>query len=354
MTVKDQNSLKICVLLGVLAIVSLFLGHWEAFVENCYVAGIYPLLSEWLRTLSGLFSFNIGDWIYAVLIILLIKRLIQRKWVSLWILVFSTILVFQLFWGINYYRKGISAQLQLEKATYSRADINDLTHQLIDSANYYRKQIGQGPIPDMTIEQLVTEAQVAFQNASKRFPFLSIQIKSVKRSWLTPIADYIGFSGYYIPFTGEANLRADLPSVLNPYIICHEVAHQLGYASESEASFVGLLAAEASANPTLKYSLYLDLLGYALYEQYTLSASLPYADFEKIFLENSSRLDTLVKKDRKEIRDFFNQRTNPISPISNELYDQFLKMQQQAAGIKSYNEIIAWYINYQKKNHEIK
>ena len=59
-------------------------------------------------------------------------------------------------------------------------------------------------------------------------------------------------------------------------------------------------------------------------------------------------MDTLVKKDRKEIKDFFNQRKNAISPISNELYDQFLKMQQQAAGIKSYNEIIAWYINYQK------
>lgn len=348
MLVKDQNNLKICISLGILAIISLFLGSWEGFVENCYVATIYPLLSNWLRSFSHFFPFNIGDWMYAGIIILIIRLFFQRKWANLGILLFSTLIVFQLCWGINYYRKGIAAQLKLTKATYSNNEINAITHQLIDSANYYRKIIGNGSLPHMTIEQLVQEAQKGYRNASYRFPFLAIEVKSVKRSWLTPIADYIGFSGYFIPFTGEANLRDDLPAVLNPYIVCHEIAHQLGYASESEASFVGLLAAEASSNPTLKYSLYLDLLGYALYEQYLLSASLPYADFENIVNENRSRMDTLVKKDRKEIRDFFNQRKNAISPISNELYDQFLKMQQQAAGIKSYNEIIAWYINYQK------
>lgn len=348
MLVKDQNNLKICISLGVLAIISLFLGSWTSFVENCYVPSIYPLLSEWLRTLSGFFPFNVGDWIYATLVLLIIKRILQRKWASLGILIFSTIIVFQLFWGINYYKKGIAAQLNLKKATYTRTEMNVLTRQLIDSANYYRKLVGQGAVPNMSIDELVAEAQKGFQNASRKFPFLSIQIKSVKRSWLTPLADYIGFSGYYIPFTGEANLRDDLPAMLNPYIICHEVAHQLGYASESEASFVGLLAAEASSNLTLKYSLYLDLLGYALYEQYLLSASLPYADFENIVKENRSRLDTLVKKDRKEIRDFFSERKNAISPISHELYDQFLKLQQQSQGIRSYNEIIGWYINYQK------
>lgn len=347
MLVKDQNNLKICISLGVLAIISLFLSSWTLFVENCYVPSIYPLLSEWLRTLSGFFPFNIGDWIYATLVLLFIRQILKRKWASLGILFFSTVLIFQLFWGINYYKKGIAAQLNLKKATYSRTEINALTRQLIDSANYYRKLVGQGAVPNMSIEELVAEAQKSFQSASRKFPFLSIHIKSVKRSWLTPLADYIGFSGYYIPFTGEANLRDDLPAMLNPYIICHEVAHQLGYASESEASFVGLLAAEASSNPILKYSLYLDLLGYALYEQYLLSATLPYADFENIVKENSSRLDTLVKKDRKEIRDFFSERKNAISPISNELYDQFLKLQQQSQGIRSYNEIIGWYIIYQ-------
>lgn len=348
MIVKDQNNLKICISVGILAIFSLFLGKSEAFVENCYTVKIYPLLSEWLRTLSGIFPFNIGDWLYAGLILLIFRRLFQRKWVSAGIWIFSAILVFQLFWGINYYRKGIAAQLKLNKATYSRPEIDALTRQLIDSANYYRKLIGQGAIEKMTLDQLICEAQSGYQNASRQFPFLSVRIRSVKKSWLTPVADYIGFTGYYIPFTGEANLRDDLPAVLNPYIICHEVAHQLGYASESEASFVGLLAAEASNNPTLKYSLYLDLLGYAFYEQYLLSAELPYAAFENLIIENRKRMDTLVKQDRKEIRDFFNQRKNAISPISNELYDQFLKLQQQAAGIKSYNEIIAWYINYQK------
>ncbi len=66
MLVKDQNNLKICISLGILAIFTLFLGNWEAFVENYYSPKIYPLLSEWLRTLSGIFPFNIGDWLYKI------------------------------------------------------------------------------------------------------------------------------------------------------------------------------------------------------------------------------------------------------------------------------------------------
>lgn len=109
MLVKDQNNLKICISLGVLAIISLFLSSWTLFVENCYVPSIYPLLSEWLRTLSGFFPFNVGDWIYATLVLLFIRQILKRKWASLGILFFSTVLIFQLFWGINYYKKGIAA-----------------------------------------------------------------------------------------------------------------------------------------------------------------------------------------------------------------------------------------------------
>ena len=100
-------------------------------------------------------------------------------------------------------------------------------------------------------------------------------------------------------------MRKDLPTILNPAILCHEVAHQLGYASESEASFVGYLTAKYSSNPYLQYSMYLDLLGYSLNEQYLLYAKENYAAFEQVVKNNRERMDSLVKNDRKEIRDFF-------------------------------------------------
>ncbi len=66
-------------------------------------------------------------------------------------------------------------------------------------------------------------------------------------------------------------------------------------------------------------------------------------------LQNRKALDTLVKKDRQEIRAFFYRRENKIAPVVSSIYDQYLKMNKQEAGIKSYDEVIGWLLAYEKK-----
>lgn len=68
-----------------------------------------------------------------------------------------------------------------------------------------------------------------------------------------------------------------------------------------------------------------------------------------MILQNRSLLDTLVKRDRKEIREFFYKRRNRISPAVSGLYDQYLKLNKQTEGLNSYNEVVGWLIAYQKK-----
>jgi hypothetical protein len=159
----------------------------------------------------------------------------------------------------------------------------------------------------------------------------------------------MGFSGYYNPFTGEAQVRTDIPRVLIPYIVCHEMAHQLGYASESEANFVGYLAASVSSNPYFRYSVYLDLFSYAQGEEIAILAQQnDRTELEYAIKSNRERLDTLVKKDRKEIREFFFKRRNKISPAMSSMYDQYLKLNRQQMGIQSYDEVIGWLLAYFK------
>lgn len=362
--ILDQKKIK-KTLLWVLGGVSTHLaGQSTWFVENWYVKSFYPLWSNLLRKFSNLFLFSLGDLLYAMFICWLLVKLMrwmyqllkanqrgQIIWMGLQgLLKYCSMgyIFFLLFWGFNYKRGGITVELGLHPSVYNQKEITQLTNLLIDSANFYRKQIGTDSLPTFPKAALISEAQKAFFNASFRYPFLNIHIQSVKFSLYEPIADYIGFSGYFNPFTGEAQLRNDLPGILNPFIICHEVAHQLGYASESEASFVGYLAAKSSTNIYLQYSMYLDLLNYSLNEQYLLYAKEDFSKFEQVVQQNKSRMDSLVRKDRKEIREFFYERRNVISPISNDLYDQFLKINKQYAGINSYNEVISWLISYQK------
>jgi hypothetical protein len=123
------------------------------------------------------------------------------------------------------------------------------------------------------------------------------------------------------------------------------MAHQLGYASESEANFVGYLAAVRSSDKLFHYSTYFDLFNYANHELFlrdSLTAK-----------ENYKQLDTLVKIDVIELKRYWKKSENPIEPIIKIFYDHYLKANQQIKGVKSYNEVIGWLIAYYKKYGKI-
>ncbi len=370
MNLKNTIPRQKWVQLGMLAAVALLiglLGYFPAAVEEYYSVGLYPPVASMLRIATRYIPFSLGDVIYIILCIRLIVKLVKviilivtnrytrEKWVrsfynllqlALWIYI-----VFKLFWGLNYNRLGIAHQLGgIDKRPYTKEEITSLTNQLIDKVNECRRLLPDTVLPQHPLEGIYAEAYNAYQSASVALPFLNYRNPSVKASLFTRLGDYMGFSGYYNPFTGEAQLRTDIPRVLIPFITCHEMAHQLGYASESEANFVGYLAASVSPDPYFRYSVYLDLFSYAQSEQVLLyGQGKDFKAFEAVIKQNRARLDTLVKKDRREIREFFNKRRNKISPAVSGLYDQYLKLNQQPEGIRSYDEVLGWLIAYRKK-----
>ena len=61
------------------------------------------------------------------------------------------------------------------------------------------------------------------------------------------------------------------------------------------------------------------------------------------------KLHPQVLADIKEYRDFYRKYKNPIEPIIMWGYGNFLKANNQPAGKRSYNEVVAWLIAYYKK-----
>lgn len=352
--------LMACVLLFVLS-------YFPQQIETYYSVGIYPVLAKMLRFLTGIISFSIGDIGYIIIFIYLIYKFLQLllcikkelfgkqllKGIALKI--FKTglwcYLIFKLFWGLNYDRLGIAHQLALSPKLYSKEAVVAITHQLIDSLNACRRQFKDSVLPDFSLKSITQKAVKGYEHASVNLPFLNYTQPSVKQSLYSVLGDYIGFTGYFNPISGEAQVRSDIPNVLIPYITCHEMAHQLGYASESEANFVGYLSAIASKDLYFRYSAYLELFTYAQGEEIVLfGKEKDFKAFEATLLYNRTHLDRLVIKDRKAIRAFFQKRQNRLSPAVTSMYDQYLKLNKQAAGIDSYNEVIGWLIAYQQKN----
>lgn len=350
-----------------LALLLMGFGYFPAQVEGWYSSQLYPVLLTLRLWLTGWVPFSIGDTLYIIVCIYLIYKLISGliaikkegiKRAKLWRVSANIILIwilFKLLWGFNYDRLGAGHLLQIEQKAYSGAAVTSLVNELIDSLNSTRKQLSDAKMQVDTLPvgnpaPYFSWAQEAYQRAKTDYLFLPGNAPRVKATLLNPLADYVGFTGYFNPFTAEGQVRTDMPGLALPFVACHETAHMLGFASESEANLVGYLVATKSANPYVRYSAYNEIFTYAQREQ--LAVMVQEKDsvgFMGAVAHNRARLDTLVKQDRKAVRRFFNRHRSSVAPIMSGVYEQYLFLNKQNAGLKSYDEVIGWLIGLKQK-----
>jgi hypothetical protein len=188
---------------------------------------------------------------------------------------------------------------------------------------------------------LFDQSYEAYKSAAKQFSFLSYQEQSVKPSIYSYAGNYLGFQGYYNPFSGEAQVNTTVPSFLQPYVAAHEMAHQLGYAKENEANFVAFLACRAYASNEFRYSLYFNIYLYAVGEVYRRDSTLA-KNFQL-------KLHPQVVRDIKQYQAFYRKYKNPIEPVIMWFYGHYLKANNQPAGKLTYDEVVLWLIAYYKK-----
>ncbi len=120
----------------------------------------------------------------------------------------------------------------------------------------------------------------------------------------------------------------------------HEVAHQLGYAAENEANFIGSMAAMHHSDFYFQYSGYTFALRYCLSELHKRDSDL--------YNELLPRLHTGILKNYQDVRDFWNDYKNPLEPLFKTTYDEFLKTNNQTGGMDSYSYVVALLVNYHK------
>jgi hypothetical protein len=181
-----------------------------------------------------------------------------------------------------------------------------------------------------------------YNNLEKEFPQFKYKPVSLKKSIFSLPLTYMGFSGYLNPFSGEAQVDHLVPKVSLPIICSHEVAHQLGIASESEANFIGFLAAIHNEDPVFQYSALLMAYRYALYD---LSKS--DADLAKTYLNKTPKG---IIQNIKEIDKFWIKYQNVSEKYFKIFYDNYLKINSQKHGIKSYSKMIDLLIAFDKKH----
>jgi hypothetical protein len=366
-TTKEWLKWIIPVIVGIWVTVMTYFHTW---VETVYAVRIYPYIAITLRSITGWLPFSIGDILYGLVtiwllfkiiktIIATVQRKITRRKTLLRVFKLARFLmwvyiIFNLVWGWNYHREGLDYQLQLPAGKYSSSEVKQLLDEVVLKLNENRSLISKDTIlPVSTFKQMEAGAVESYHRAAQQFPFLTYSAVSAKTSMYSTTAKYFGFTGYYNPFTGEAQLSTKIPEVMKPFILCHEIGHQVGYAKENEASFAGYLAASSSFDPYFRYSVYLDL--YASVRNRLIFTKYSEGDTAAVqtLQEYNQKLDTLVRFDRRKIREYFQRNqtalSEQMSSVVMGMYEQYLKANKQSAGLKSYDDVVSLLIAFRRK-----
>ncbi|PSL48054.1 uncharacterized protein DUF3810 [Chitinophaga niastensis] len=359
METKAQIKKKIVRIVLTLTAILLLKGlfAWSNRFSDFYFHRWYDWSSLAFRQITGIVPFSVGDVIYTAWIVsgifYLLKlcyKLIRLSWQDAGLQVLRGIhfllkvyLAFLILWGFNYERNPLTIDTGLVSGPYNTQQLYQLSDTLLQLVNKDKANTGDtlgAMVADTSGAPMFQKAVGAYAVAAKTWPALRYRGVSVKPAMFGNWLNYTGTTGYLNPFTNEAQINTTVPAVLQPFITCHEIAHQLGYAPEEDANFVGYLAATSIPDSHFRYAANFDMFMYSVRQLGHQDTTLAKAIWNKTLPG--------VKADYKSIITFYEAYTGKVDDYSAMLYDRYLKANKQEKGIRSYSEVTGWLIAYFK------
>jgi hypothetical protein len=327
------------------------LSFFPEWVERWYSNGWYVVISKLSRTVLGRIPFSVGDILYGIVIVYLLlqvwktRKLWKKNWKDFVLKTLSFVSVayflFHLLWALNYYRVPLFEKMNIQRE-YSDEDLVAFTEKLIAQTNEVQFQITKNKNTKVTVpysqESIFEKTQNGYNHLAKEYSFFAYEIPSRKKSLLSLPLTYMGFGGYLNPFTNEAQVNSKLPMYGFPNVVCHEMAHQIGYGSESECNFIGFLACIKNDDLYFQYSAYANALRYCMNNIGMKSQK----EFERL----KKQINIGILANYEESDEFWKQYDTFIDKGFHAFYDQFLKMNRQKDGLESYSKYVDLLVNY--------
>lgn len=331
------------------------LRNYPGFTEKYYALEIYPFIRKNFLVGFNWLPISFGDILYILGIIVITLTLIRTfrfafinkrfrsaglTFMNLIAGVEIALIVFYLFWGLNYFREPVAQRLGISDSSYTEAELIRIGTMLIDSVNSKRAVLSPGDFERTNDRIYATSVQAAleFSKISKTFKASKPLAKS---SLLSHAMNFIGTAGYFNSFTGEAQINSLMPTHLRPFVACHEIAHQSGIGGEDEANFFGFLMGIQSGDNFLQYSSY-----YLAMQEFM--SEIRRTD-SLTFNSLKSRISVPVIADLKTETEYWSKYRGIMSKITSIFYDNYLKANKQEEGLNSYNKMVVLSMAYYKQ-----
>lgn len=248
-------------------------------------------------------------------------------------------------WNAAYYAPSFAQRSGLEVQPYSVETLERVTALFAQQAAAYASQVqrDENGLFAENSAAIFEKGPDIYENLAQEFPCLELEHPTRAKPILcSRLQSILGFTGVYFPFTGEANVNVDAPACLLPATIAHEMAHQRMVAAEQEANFVGIAAAITSGDPVYQYSGYLMGLIQLCNALYPVDPEGWQAIAEQYFTPE-------LAADWNDNNAYWAALSSPVEDAAEQVYDSFLKGNDQELGMRSYGACVDLLVAYAAK-----
>lgn len=317
-------------------------------------AGPVPWIRRGLSQVSGLVPFSLIEFVIAAVLLRQVLGIASgvkalrsgeerlpavlasgglRFGADLGLLVFF----FYFLWGFQYARPGFEAHLGIERAGEAGVDeLRRLATLAVRRTNDAYMEIHglvdvSAPTPAPPIASLVPALEEGWASVVADYGLperVRGEYGAPKGFLSSALVKRLGVAGMHFPYTGEALVLGDLPGVDIGQSLAHEMAHQRGFASESDANVLSFLVGRASPDPYVRYAAYSFL-------DRQLVAALQRVSREAAREVTRQRLPGVVR-DLSALNDYWRPAVNRVSRVATRVNDRMLRSHGIPEGVASY------------------
>ena len=235
---------------------------------------VYPYVIRTMQNMLAQWSSSVDFvvWQAAVLALVILGLasavlMIVLKWNPFqwfgWVLaaVSCLYMLHTLVFGLNYFAGPLAEDIRLEVGAYNLDELTEAAEYYRDKANELAPQVkrdAQGNVDFSDFDTLAAQTGDGFQKLTYDFsyPIFAGETLPVKKLGWTNWFTKRGITGITIGLTGEACVNPDVPDILLPYSMSHEMAHRMCIFTEEDASFAAFLAGHVNESIEYRYSAY--------------------------------------------------------------------------------------------------
>lgn len=250
-------------------------------------------------------------------------------------------------WGLNYYTGPLSEDLRMEMGQYTLEELAEATEYYRDRANILAQQVDRsgGALVYPEFGELADRAYMGFQRLvyDRSYPVFAGSTLPVKQLGWADMYTSMGITGVTFGLTGEAAVNPQIPDVLLPFTMCHEMAHRMCIASERDANFAAFLACSVHPDVEFEYSAYFMAFRYC----FNALASVKTVDAAQFTAQLREGIEPQLQQDLNDYAAFFRENQDAAATeLANTANDTYLKTSGEKSGIKSYSEVCDLLVNW--------